>query len=99
MNEKQKCQLLMNFKNGDIRFTSYMGKRWFVSKIILSIAAILLLIFGQEFLRLFAVLILGYLLGMIGSNVRTYVVLKKEWELQRQSIDRKKVEECLEPDE
>jgi nitrate/nitrite transporter NarK len=83
----------MKFKKDGIKLTTYMGRRWFVSKGILAIAALVMLLHTAKTVRPAGLVMLGYLLGVIGANVRSYFVTKTKWELQRELIDWDKVEE------
>lgn len=99
MDAKTHCRLLMKFKNDGIRVSTYMGRRWFVSKGILVIVALMMLFHGEETSRMAGFIVLGYLLGVVVANVRSYLVVKKKWELQRELIDWNKVREYLEGNE
>ena len=93
MDAKTQCALLMKFKKDGIQLSTYMGRRWFVSKGILVIAALAMLFHTENTVRSAGLIVLGYLLGVIGANVRSYFVAKTKWELQRELIDWDKVEE------
>jgi len=85
----------MKFKNEGIRFNSYMGIRWFVGKGMLVILALIVLQSKEQKVRTVGFIILGYLLGMIAANIRSFVVVKKGWKIQSELIDWHKVEEHL----
>jgi hypothetical protein len=70
-----------------------MGRRWFFSKVMLVAAALVLLLQGGQTFRMAGLVVTGYFLGVIAANVRSYVAVKKKWELQRELIDWDKVEE------
>ena len=95
MDAKTHCGLLMKFKNDGIQFSTYMGRRWFVSKGILVIVALVMLFRVEDTSRMAGFIVLGYLLGVIGANVRSYLAAKKKWEIQRELIDWDKVEEIV----
>ena len=99
MSMKKFCKQLMQFKEHGIKFNSYMGSRWFVSKVIIAIAALLMIFQQNEASRIFGFVLLGYLIGVVSVNIRSYIFAKGRWELQREVIDWKKVEECLEANE
>jgi lipoprotein signal peptidase len=89
------CVLLMKLKNDGMKLSTYMGRRWFVSKVMLVILASVLLFLEEKALRITGFIVLGYILGVIVANVRSYLVVKKKWELQKEFIDWDKVEEYL----
>lgn len=95
MDVKKYCGLLMKFKNDGMKPSTFMGKRWYVSKVILVILALVLLFLEEKALRIAGFIVLGYILGVIVANVRSYLVVKKKWELQKELIDWDKVEEYL----
>jgi adenine/guanine phosphoribosyltransferase-like PRPP-binding protein len=90
---KEHCEQLMKFKNEGVRFSSYMGIRWFVAKGILVILALIMLLNEEQVVRIVGFIVSGYLLGVIAANIRSYVVVKKNWEIQSELIDWHKVEE------
>jgi len=93
MDMKKHCGLLMKFKNDGMKISTYMGRRWFVLKVILIIATVLMLWTNKAATRIVGFILVGYLLGVIVANVRSYLVVKKKWELQKELIDWDKVEE------
>lgn len=95
MNIEGYCRGLIAFKKDGVRLSSYMGRRWFVSKAMVGVAACLMLARSEEAFRIVGYMLLGYALGMIVAGIRSYVVGKKRWELQKELIDWKKVEEYL----
>ncbi|MHC4624877.1 MAG: hypothetical protein ACYS4W_13350 [Planctomycetota bacterium] len=99
MDAKTHCGLLMKFKNDGIQLSTYMGMRWFVLKGILAIAALVMLFRAGEASRIAGSVVLGYLLGVVLANVRSYLVAKKKWQFQRELIDWNKVQEYLEDNE
>ncbi len=93
MDWKTHCGLLMKLKSDDMKLSTYMGRRWFLSKGMLVVLALVLVFQAGERFRMAGFVVIGYLLGVIVANVRGYVVAKKKWELQRELIDWDKVEE------
>jgi hypothetical protein len=93
MDWKTHCGLLMKLKNDGMKFSTYMGRRWFFSKGMLVVLVLVLLFQAEETFRIAGFIVIGYLLGVIVANVRSYLVVKKKWELQRELIDWDKVEE------
>ena len=92
---KEHCEKLMKFKNEGVRFNSYMGIRWFAAKGMLAILALIVMLNKEQEVRIVGFIILGYLLGTIAANIRSYVVVKKSWEIQSELIDWHRVEEHL----
>lgn len=80
----------MKFKNKRVSFGSYMGYRWFISKALIAAAALFLLFQKNDAYRIAGFVLFGYLIGVIGANVRSYIVARK---VQKEVIDRNKVEE------
>ena len=96
MDVKKHCGLLTKFKNDGMKLSTYMGRRWFVSKVILIILALVLLFLTEKTFRMAGFIVLGYIIGVIVANLRTYFVVKKKWKLQKEFIDWEKVKEYLE---
>ena len=99
MNAKQHCALLLQFKENGIQLRTYCGPRWLISKSVLLIVAIALLVQDQPALRIIGLILLGYLIGMISANVRTYMVSKAKWAFQEDLIAWDKVEAHLQDTE
>lgn len=95
MDMKKHCGLLMKFKNDGMKLSTYMGRRWFVSKVILIILALVLLFLTEKTFRMAGFVVSGYIIGVIVANIQSYFVVKKRWELQKELIDWEKVEEYL----
>jgi len=93
MDWKTHCGLLMKLKSDGMKLSTYMGRRWFLSKGMLVVLAFVLLFQPAETFRMAGYVITGYLLGVTVANVRSYVLAKKKWELQRELIDWDRVEE------
>jgi hypothetical protein len=93
MDWKTHCGLLMKLKIDGMKLSTYMGRRWFLSKGMLVVVALVLLFQAGQTFRMGGFVVTGYSLGVIAANVRSYVVAKKKWELQRELIDWDKVEE------
>ncbi len=99
MDVKKHCGLLMKFKNDGMKLSTYMGRRWFVSKVILIILALVLLFLTKNTFRMAGFIVSGYITGVIVANLRSYFVVKKKWKLQKELIDWEKVKEYLETTE
>jgi len=95
MDVKKHCGLLMKFKNDGMKLSTYMGRRWFVSKVMLIILALVLLFLTENTFRMAGFIVLGYIIGVIVANLRSYFVVKKKWKLQKELIDWEKVKEYL----
>ena len=95
MDAKTHCGLLVRFRNEGIQFSSYMGCRWLVSKLILIIVAVLLLWTSESVSRIVGSILVGYVIGIEGADVRSFIWAKAKWELLRELIDWDKVEGCL----
>lgn len=89
------CKELKRFKKNGISFGSFMGVRWFVSKAVIIIAIIIMLFQQNEVALLTALVLLGYLVGVMGANVRSYLVAKANWKVEAEVIDWNKVEDCI----
>jgi hypothetical protein len=101
MKTKKHCELLMKFKEDGVQLGSYMGARWFMSKVIgVIFVAVIFLFFGQdEVCRIVGAVLGGYFFGVIAVGVRGYIATKAGWEIQKEFIDWVKVEEHLKSDE
>ncbi len=95
MDMKIHCGLLVKFKNDGMKLSIYMGRRWFVSKVMLIILALVLLLLTEKTFRMAGFIVLGYIIGVIVANFRSYFVVKKKWKLQKELIDWEKVKEYL----
>ena len=96
---KNYCRLLLHFKESGPQLRLYMGRRWFASKIILIIAATCMLWVDEQVSRAVGFVLLGYLIGMVGTHVQNFLLVKGKWQLQKDFIDWKKVEKYLEVNE
>ena len=92
MNAKRHCALLMQFKENGPQYRTYFGNRWLVSKAVLLIVTIAMLVQDQLALRMIGLIMVGYLIGIISANVRTYLLSKAKWEFQKDLIAWDKVE-------
>ncbi|MHC4109933.1 MAG: hypothetical protein ACYSUY_02600 [Planctomycetota bacterium] len=95
MDMKKHCGLLTKFKNDGMKLSTYMGRRWFVSKMMLIILAMVLLFLTEKTFRIAGFIVLGYIIGVIVANFRSYFLVKKKWKLQKELIDWEKVREYL----
>ena len=96
MDVKKHCGLLMKFKNDGMKLSTYMGRRWFVSKVMLIILALVLLFLPGKTFRIASFMLLGYILGVIVADLRSYFMVKKKWKLQEELIDWEKVKNIWE---
>ena len=95
MSEEAYCRLLLGFKDDGVRYRSYFGLRWLILKLLLAATALLMLLAPYKDLRPVALLLLGYLVGVVSSGLKSYIVTKKRWELQRQFMDWEKIGNSL----
>ncbi len=70
-----------------------MGRQWFISKALIAGVGIYMVCQQDNPMRLIGCVLLGYLLGVVGANVRSYIIAKAKWELQKEVIDWNKVEQ------
>ena len=92
MDSKGYCKLLTNFKLNGIRFSSYMGIRWLVSKFIILFAGLLMILNEDKIANIVGYILLGYFLGAVIANIRTFIASKSRWELQKEFLDWEKIE-------
>ena len=69
-----------------------MGIQWFISKALIAFVSIYMVYQQDNHLRLIGCVLLGYLLGVIGVNIRSFIIAKSKWEFQKEVIDWNKVE-------
>lgn len=95
MDAKRHCELLMVFKNKGFGLSSYMGIRWFILKVVLIILVSAMMLSEDRVLQIAGFIIAGYLIGIIGASLRSYIVAKRNWAFQKELIDWDKVEAKL----
>jgi hypothetical protein len=93
MNLEKYRQQLIYFKKHGVKFSFYMGKQWFILKALISGVGIYMVCQQDNFSRLIGCILLGYLVGVVSTNIRSYIIAKARWELQKEVIDWNKVEE------
>jgi hypothetical protein len=91
MNHEKYCQQLIFYKKHGIKFSFFMGKRWFVLKALILGVGIYMVCQQDNLSRLIGCILLGYLLGVVSANIRSYIIAKARWELQKEVIDWNKV--------
>lgn len=90
--QEQLCRKLLIQRQEGIRFFTFMGPRYFVSKAVLIGMTIFLFWLDDPMLDAAALIGCGYLAGMILAHLRTFIILKKSWPIHRELIDWEKVE-------
>ena len=95
MDIEKYCALLVHFKNNGISFSSYMGVRWLISKVVILTVGILMAISKERAANMAGYILLGYLLGVVSANIRSFVISKKTWIFQKEVIDWGKIEGIL----
>ena len=95
MNIKKYSEQMARYREHGVQFGPYMGPRWFIAKMIIAGIAFFMLFQQVEITRIVGILLLGYLIGVIGSNVRGFIAAREKWEIQKELIDWNKVEEHL----
>ena len=95
MDRKKHSKLLMKFKNDGVRFSSFMGARWIVLKVLLIIVSLVMLSSEEIALQSAGFIVVGYLLGVIAHDTRRYFVTRKNWSFQKDIINWRKVEANL----
>jgi len=89
------CQLLLRFKNEGVQYKTYFGARWLAMKILLAAVALLMLLGPYEDLRPVALVFLGYLVGVVSTGVKGYLITKKRWQIGQQFTDWGKLDNYL----
>ncbi len=92
MDIRKRCRLLLTFREGGIRFRTFVGARWLIMKAIILVAALVLISSEDATGRAAGLVGSGYAVGTIAAGVRSYVVAKKLWPLQQELLDWHKVE-------
>ena len=95
MNVKKYCEQLAKYREHGVQFGPYMGPRWFIFKIVIAGIAFFMLIQQEETIRSVGILLSGYLVGAVGSNVRGFIAAREKWKMQRELTDWNKVDEHL----
>ena len=96
MDNKKYCKLIMNMKSSGCKFSSYMGTEWFILKVAILFVGVLMVLNEDKFVNIVGYILLGYLLGMVSENIRSFILSKKMWEFQKEVHDWEKVEKVLE---
>ena len=95
MDSKGYCKLLTNFKLNGPKFNSYMGTKWFISKFIIVFVSVVMVLRKDKVVNIGGYVLFGYFLGMVLANIRSFVVSKRMWEIQKEFLDWEKIEEVL----
>ncbi|HEG43210.1 MAG TPA: hypothetical protein ENH94_04080 [Phycisphaerales bacterium] len=98
MDVKGYCKLLMDLKSGDFGFWTYMGKRWFIFKLLILVGAGFMIFDEDGYINICGYFLLGYLLGVVPAGIRSFIASKKMWQFQKEFLDWEKVEKVLEPE-
>jgi len=96
MDSKGYCKLLTNFKLNGLKFNSFVGTKWFISKFIILFVGVVMVLSKDKVLNIGGYVLSGYFLGMVLANIRSFVISKRMWELQKEFLDWEKIEEVLE---
>jgi len=95
MDSKGYCKLMTNFKLNGLKFSSYMGTKWFISKFIILFVGVLMILSEDKIVNIVGYILFGYFLGMVLANVRNFILSKKRWDLQKEFFDWGKIEEVI----
>ncbi len=87
--------MLMNFKSYGVRFVTFMGTRWFVSKSILIIFALYLLSKDDTTVSAMGFIMIGYIIGAVSSNIKSFIATKKQFELTKEFVDWEKIQKTI----
>lgn len=96
MDNKKYCKLIMNMKSNGCKFGSYMGTKWFILKVAILFVGVLMVLNEDKSVNIVGYILLGYLLGRVSANIRSFILSKKTWEFQKEVLDWEKVEKVLE---
>lgn len=78
------------------QFSSYVGKKWFISKILIFFVSIFMVL--NEFwpVNIVGYFLFGYLFAMVITSIRFFIMSNKMWEFQKEVIDWEKVKNISE---
>lgn len=96
LHKQRFCKILLKQREEGIRFGTFTGTKWFASKTILFAFMVLIFFMDNSILQIMSLFGTGYLLGMIVSNVRTFVVVRRNWPIHEQFINWEKVNQEIE---
>ena len=95
MDSTEYCKLMTNFKSNGLKFSLYMGKKWFISKFIILFAGAVMVLNKDKVVNVVGYVLMGYFLGMVLANVRNFILSKKRWDLQKEFLDWEKIKEVI----
>jgi hypothetical protein len=91
MDLRNYCVKLKYYRDKGVRFNTFYGKPWFVSRllgILVSVYFLNLNILGYFFM--------GFISGSVAIEVRTFIKTQRYWPFQKEIINWDKVEELAE---
>ena len=89
------CRLMLLFKNEGVQRKTYFGRRWLVMKLLLAAVALAILLGPYKEFRPFALVLLGYWIGVVSAGVKSYLITKKRWQIGQQFVDWEKLDNYL----
>ena len=92
MDKKKYCNLMMNMKSNGCKFGSYMGTRWFMVKAAILFVGVFMVLNDDRVVSVVGYILLGYLLGVVSANIRSFILSKKMWQFQKEVLDWEKIE-------
>jgi hypothetical protein len=73
-----------------------MGTKWFISKFIVLFVGVVMVLSKDKAKNIGGYVLFGYFLGMVLANIRSFVISKRMWKIQKEFLDWEKIEEVLE---
>lgn len=89
------CKLMTDFKSNGFKFSSYMGAKWFIFEFTILFVCVLMVLNEDRILNTAGYILFGYSLGVALASVRSFIISKKRWDLQREFLDWGKIEEVI----
>ena len=86
---------LLQQREKGVNFSTFLGAKWLVSKIILAMFTGFLFLQNDPFYRSIALVGIGYLVGMILAHLRSFIILKRAWPFHQEFIDWEEVEQSV----
>ena len=94
MTSQSRCRLLLQFRDKGVRFRTFMGVRWFVMKAMMVFVSVVMVSLEDPVAHTVGWVILGFALGMIVAGIRSYIVARRVWTVQKEFLDWQKIEAC-----
>jgi hypothetical protein len=91
MNKKSYCRKLLDYRDRDMPWPAFLGRRWIILKVLIIALGGLLLSFEPTGVKVLGGMVIGYALGRLVAGLMSYRAAKATWPWMRDLVDWQKV--------